>query len=131
MTGRGRCPDCGGASPRSSRCWDCVNAQIARIEEARSIAGERVATRGKLRRGTARRFRIQSTFCGNQLSRGSCETREEAFFEARWILATLPKTSRVAVEEIVLYEIRREGSSTVAGEPQGFAGFRAVPEGIA
>ena len=90
--------------------------------------------RGTARRGMTRHFQIQSTLYGIQLSWGSCEIREEALFEARWILATFPETSRVAIDEITVYEFSRKGfidGQAASGWKQAYRRFRARLEGIA
>ena len=113
------CVDCGclfGSRPAVRRCPDCWAARRARVEEVRAAAEYRSVARKKSRGGTPGYFRIRSTFLGCHISWGSCETREEAFLEAGWILAAFPATSGVAVEEVVRYEISRDGLESCSGD---------------
>ena len=104
----GRCRDCGGPSPRMRWCWDCMAVRRGRIEEVRAIDLERSSARKEARGGSPGRFRIRSTFLGEHVSWGSCETREEAFAEAARIIEGFPETSAVLVEEVIRYEFGRE-----------------------
>ncbi len=106
------CRECGlGFAGRSGVqvCPDCWDLRILRVRDARAVARARSAARSRARGGMSGRFRIRSSFLGTTLSWGSCETREEAFFEAGRILAGFPEASRVTVEEIARYEISRDG----------------------
>ena len=106
------CRDCGRGfegRPGTLICPDCWDLRILRVRDARAAARARAVARSRVRGGSPGRFRIRSNFLHATLSWGSCETREEAFFEAGRILAGFPEVSRVAVEEIARYEISRDG----------------------
>lgn len=116
------CRDCGRAfegRPGTLVCRDCREARIARIDQVRAAARHRSLARKKARGGTTGCFRVRSTYCSCPISWGSCETQEEAFLEAGWILAAFPETSRVAVEEVVRYEISRDGLESCSADSAG------------
>lgn len=89
------------------------------------MALERSSARKEARGGSPGRFRIRSTFLGEHVSWGSCETREEAFAEAARILDGFPETSAVLVEEVIRYEFgpgrARPGSAGFFRDPRGSA----------
>lgn len=115
------CVDCGRkfGDRTGRRCLDCLDSRRARIEEVRAVAKYRSAARARARGETPGCFRVRSTFLGLHISWGSCETREEAFLEAGWILAAFPATSRIAVEEVVRYEISRDGLESCSADLAG------------
>ena len=106
--GCGRVVDwCGG---RADRCWACVQLRHRRMGEIRALARSRSVARKQSRGGEPGRFKVRSTVTGGgHVTWGSCETREEAVFEAGWILANVPEASRVAIDEVTRYEIDRDG----------------------
>ena len=104
----GRCRDCGEPEPRGVRCRECWDVRRARRDEVRAFAAERSAARKEGRGGRPGRFRVRSTFLGDHVSWGSCETREEAFTEAALALAEFPETTAALVEEVIRYEFGRE-----------------------